>query len=166
MQTVGELDDDHARIARHRQQQLAVRLRLPLFLRRERQIADLRQAVDDLRDLGTELTFHVGDRDRGVLNHVVNQAGCDGGGIELQIGEDARDLHAMHDVILTRTPLLTRVRARAVAIGAQQQLAIEPRWQRTARAPSGKDFIRERHRTVDSHPASAKLTYLPRPITT
>ena len=166
VQAVGELDDDHARVTRDRQQQLAISLGLSLFLRRERQIADLRQTIDDLRDLRSEFAFDIRHRDGGVLDHVVNQAGGDRDGVELEIGEDARDLHAVHDVVLARTTLLTGMRARAVAIRALQQLAIETRRQWTARTPSRKDFIRQLHRTVDSHPASAKLTYLPRPITT
>ena len=100
VQAVGELDDDHAGVARHGQQQLPIRLSLALFLGREREIADLRQAVDDLRDLRTELTFDVGHGDRRVLDHIVNQSGGNRGGIQLQIGQNARDLHAVHDIVL------------------------------------------------------------------
>ena len=61
VQAVGELDEDDARVLRDRQQQLAVVLDLPLLRRVERQLADLRQAVDDLRDLLAELALDVGD---------------------------------------------------------------------------------------------------------
>ena len=56
------LIENDARILRDRQQQLAVILDLPLLRRVERQVADLRQAIDDLGDLLAELRLDVRQR--------------------------------------------------------------------------------------------------------
>ena len=60
VQPVGQLDDDDARVLGDRHQQLAVVLDLPLLGGVQRQVADLRQPVDDLRDLVAELALDVG----------------------------------------------------------------------------------------------------------
>src|SRR5215472_6382838 len=46
---IGELDEDDADVVHHREQHLAEVLRLPLFGRRKRNRADLRDAFDDMR---------------------------------------------------------------------------------------------------------------------
>ena len=95
VQPVGELDDDDARILRDRQQQLAIVLDLPLLRRAaDGSLRDLGQAVDDLGDLLAELALDVGDGDRRVLDDVVDQPARDGDRVELQLGEDLRDLDA------------------------------------------------------------------------
>jgi len=70
VQSVRELDQDDPHILRDGQQQLPVVLDLSFLCRVERQVSDLGQPVDDLRDLLPELLLDVGDRDRGVLDDV------------------------------------------------------------------------------------------------
>ena len=121
------LIDDDARVLRDREQQLAVVLDLPLLRSScSRQLADLRQAVDDRGDLLAELALDVGDRDRGVLDDVVDQPARDGDGVELQVGEDLRDLDAVRDVRLAGEALLPAVRLLAEPIGAREQVPVEP----------------------------------------
>ena len=113
VQPVGQLDQDDANILRDRQQQLAVVLDLPFLRRVERQISDLRQAIDDLRDLLPELLLDVGDGDGRVLDDIVNQPARDRHRIELQVGENPRDLDAVRDERLAgRGASARRVRAR------------------------------------------------------
>jgi hypothetical protein len=106
--------------------QLAIVLDLALLRGVERQVPDLRETVDDLRDLLPELALDVGDGDRGVLDHVVNQTACHGHGVELQVGENARDLHAMRNERLAGEARLAGVRPLTVLVGALEELVVEP----------------------------------------
>ena len=126
VQPVRELDDDDARVLRDGQEQLAIALDLPLLLRSTaRQLGDLREAVDDGGDLLPELTLDVGDRDVRVLDDVVDQTTGDGHRVELELGEDLRDLDAVRDERLAGQARLTAVCLLAEPIGARQQLAVE-----------------------------------------
>ena len=71
VQSIGQLDEDDAGILGNRQQQLSIVLNLSLLTGRERQICNLREAIDDLRDLGSKLARDILDGDGGVLNDVV-----------------------------------------------------------------------------------------------
>src|SRR5438270_8987352 len=71
VQPIGELDDDDPRVFGDREQQLAVALDLPLLRRPSRgQLGNLRQAVDDARDLagGSTQERQVEDRKSTRLN--------------------------------------------------------------------------------------------------
>ena len=126
VQPIGQLDDDHAGVLRDREQQLPVVLDLPLLQRMHRQRPDLRQPIDDRRDLPAEFLFDLLDRDRGVLDHIVDQAARDGDRIELQVGENLRDLDAVEDVVLPGKALLPQVRPLAEPKRARQQLGVQP----------------------------------------
>jgi hypothetical protein len=95
VQAVGELDENDPCVLRDRQQELAVVLDLPLLRGVEREVADLRQPVDDLGDLAPELALDVLDRDGRVLDDVVDQSARDRHGVELKVGEDLRDFNAV-----------------------------------------------------------------------
>ena len=73
VQAIGELDEDDADVVHHRQQHLAEVLRLTLFARRERDGAELGDALDDVGDLRSEeLGNPLGGGQR-VLDDVVQQ---------------------------------------------------------------------------------------------
>ena len=91
VQAVGELDEQHADVARDGDQQLAEVLRLLGLLGDEVEPLDLGQAVDEGADLRAEHLVDLGARDVGVLDDVVQQRRRDGGVVELQLGEDRRD---------------------------------------------------------------------------
>ena len=101
MQAVGELDDDDARVFRDRKKELAIILDLPVLRRIEREMPDLRQTVDYLRDLGAEMRVDFGNGDIGVFDDVVNEPACDCYGIELQFRENLCDFDAVRYEILT-----------------------------------------------------------------
>ena len=104
-------------------------------------MADLGQAVDDLRDLPAELALDILDAVRGVLDDVVDQAAGDGDAVELQVGEDLGDLDAVRDVGITVASRLPRVRLLAEAIGARQQLRVETLRERVVgEVPAGDDI--------------------------
>jgi len=75
VQTISELDQDDADVARHREQHLAEALGLRFFARRELDLVELRNAVDHFGDRTSELGFELAARDGGVLHHVVQQRG-------------------------------------------------------------------------------------------
>ncbi len=77
VETVRELDEDHADVLGHRDDHLAVVLRLRLLAALEADPRQLGDAFDELRDLGAELAAHLVDVGRGVLDDVVEQRGSD-----------------------------------------------------------------------------------------
>ncbi len=75
VEAVGELDEDDARVLRHRHDHLAVVLDLGVLAARELDARQLRDAFDEPRDLVAELGLHVGDVRLRVLDDVVQQGG-------------------------------------------------------------------------------------------
>jgi len=73
VQTVGELDQDDAHVARHREQHLAEVLRLRVLGRLEFDLVELGDAVHQVGDRLAEGVRDLGLGDRGVLHHVVQQ---------------------------------------------------------------------------------------------
>ena len=109
--------------------------------------------------------FDVGERQLGVFDDVVQQPAGDGHGIELEVGEDLRDLDGVRDVRLAGVAALSAVRRFAELIGAQQQVAIELVVQgQLVFAPTRNQLTYRRRR--HNSPASAKLVYRPRPMIT
>jgi hypothetical protein len=64
----------------------------------ELDFVDFGDALDDVGDLLAEFGDDVFGGDRGVFDGVVEEAGGDGGGVELHLGEDEGDLQRMEDV--------------------------------------------------------------------
>ena len=137
---IRELHQDDADVIHHREQHLAEVLRLPLLARGERDRADLRDAFDDVGDLGAEQlvdTLRGGQR---VFDHVVEQTGGHGHDVELHVGEKIRHLERVHQVGLAGMAHLPLVLERREHIGPAQQLEIGLR----AVAPH---FLEERFET-------------------
>jgi hypothetical protein len=127
VEAVGELDQDHADVLRHRHDQLAVVLRLGVLAALELDPRQLGDAVDQLCNLVAELV-----RDRlqvlvGVLDHVVQQGGGDCLLVELELGEDLRHTERVVDELLAGAPLLPLVRARRERERPREQVAVELR---------------------------------------
>ena len=110
VQPVGELDQDDANIARHRQQHLAEALRLHLLARRELDLVELRHAVDHVGHRLAEGLLELALGDGGVLHHVVQQRGGQPLGVEAPLRQDAGDRQRMRDVGLARLAELAPVR--------------------------------------------------------
>ena len=91
VQAVRELHQEHADVVRHRQHQFAEILGLLGALGEKLELRELGHAVHEPRDLAAEILLDVLYGGAGVLHRVVQQRGRDGRGVELQIGEDARD---------------------------------------------------------------------------
>jgi hypothetical protein len=110
VRAVGELHEDHAQIAHHRQHHLAERLRLRLGARLELDLVELGDAVDDLGDRCAELLRELFLGDRRVFDDVVQDRRDDRVGIEMQVREDLRGRERMRDVRLAGEALLAFVR--------------------------------------------------------
>ena len=156
MQTVRELDENYTCILGDREKELTIILDLPVLRRIERQMTNLREAVDDLGDFFSELALDFFDGDRGVFDDIVNEPARDGYRIELEVRKNFCDFNTVLNEILAGESLLTEVRGFAEPIGAQKQLLIKTIGEPLAAiVPSGDNAqgFDRRH----SSPASAKL---------
>src|SRR6266508_192546 len=122
---VGELDEQDADVLRHRDDHLAEVLGLLLLLGvRGRELGELRDAVDEVRDLRAEQLGDLLLRREGVLDRVVEEPGDDGRFVELQLREDACDLERVDEVRLAGLAELTRVDLRAVDVGLLDEVEV------------------------------------------
>ena len=90
VQSVGQLDQQHAPVLGHRDEHLADRRGLLVLLGVELEPVELGDAVDDGGDLVPELIGQPLLGDPGVLHGVVQQRRRDGRLVEAQIGGDVR----------------------------------------------------------------------------
>ncbi len=100
VQAVGELDQDHAQVARHRQQHLAEAFRVGFLATAELHLVQLGDAVDQLGHGVAEFACELGATQPGVLERVVQDRGDDGFGVQAELGEDMRHRHRVRDVWL------------------------------------------------------------------
>src|ERR1019366_5331839 len=98
VEAVGELDEDDADVVDHGQHHFAEVLGLGLFPGGEIDLADLGDALDDVGNLFAEFLADFNGGDRGVFDRVVEQAGGDGNGIHLHVGENVADFERVHQV--------------------------------------------------------------------
>ena len=117
VQAVGELDEDDADVVDHGQHHLAQVFGLLLFAGGEVDFADLGDAFDDVGDLLAEFLADFDDRDRGVFDRIVQQAGGDGDRIHLHVGEDVGDFERMHQVGLAGGAGLAGVMLLGIVVG-------------------------------------------------
>ena len=119
VQPVGQLDDQHPRVAGHRDDHLADRLGLGRVAQLD--LVDLGDAVDEVGDLGAEVG---GDRvqgDAGVLDRVVQQRGHQRRGVHAQAGQDRGDGQRVGDVGVAALALLRGVGGLGDVVGPLQQ---------------------------------------------
>jgi len=132
LQPVGQLDQHDAHVVHHRQEDFAQVLGLLFFPVAPAQLAQLvdmlqlGDAVDQLGDFFAELVAQVIDLDVGVLGHVVEQGGGDGGGVEAQVGQDAGNGQRVLDVRLARGARLPIVGCQRDFVGVPHELCAGP----------------------------------------
>ena len=124
VQAVGELDEDDADVVDHREQHLAEVLRLPLLARREGDRAELRDTLDDVRDVAAEQLADASDRRLRVLDDVVEQTGRNRHDIQLHVGQLVGDLERVHEVGLAGVADLSLVLEGREHVGPPQQVDI------------------------------------------
>ena len=127
VQPVGQLDQQHADIARHREDEFLEVLRLRGFFRRELQLVELGHPVDQFGYIRAEANLDVADVDFGILYHVVQKAGDDGHFVEAHVCQKVRDADRMGVISLTGIALLGAVMLHGEVIGLAQEFGLHPR---------------------------------------
>ena len=119
VQPVGELDDQHADVAGHRDHHLADGLGLGRLTVLD--LVQLGDAIHQRRDVLAELPAQLGQRVRGVLDRVVQQRRADGLGVHAQLGEDGRHGQRMGNVRVAAEALLIPVPVGGRIVGPLDQ---------------------------------------------
>ncbi len=127
MQSVGELDQEHAHVVGDRKQKLAQVLRLLGPLRHEIELFELGQPLDQHADVLAELLLDLRARRLGVFDGVVQERRGDRRVVELQIGEDRRDFERVREIRVARGARLRAVRFHRIDEGAIEQFLVRLR---------------------------------------
>ena len=170
VEPVGELDEDDPDVLGHRDDHLPVVLRLRLLAARELDPRQLRDALDELRDLGAEVGAQVVELGLGVLDDVVQERGRDRLLVEVELGADPRDAPRVVDELLAgaahlpavaalgdleRPPDQVPVDLRVVGLDARKQLldevlvvplSVDDRHELSVRTPPAESPFRGRRR--------------------
>ena len=125
VETVGELDEQHADVLAHRQQHLAKALGLLFLPRQVGNLAELGDAVDQAGDLGAEALGEVEEREVRVLDRVVQQARDDAVHVEADAGDRLGDAQRVHEVGLAALAHLAGVTATRELEGALDRGGID-----------------------------------------
>ncbi len=142
VEAVRELDQDHPQVRDHRQEHLAEGLRLLLLARDVGELADLRQAVDEIGDLVAEL---LGDRlfgRQGVFEDVVEEPDDDRDVVGLQVGQDRGHVERMNQVRLARPAHLALVLEARKDVRPSEELLVRVR---VVRLDLFEDFLEVDH---------------------
>ena len=131
VQTVGELDEDHAHVAAHGQKHFAKTFGLSDFIGRKAQFVEFTYAVDQLGDFHAEAFGHFNLGYLGVFENVMHEAGADRRGVQTPLGQNVGNGQRMRDVGFAGLSELTEMRVvgvhegltDAVDVGAGQELA-------------------------------------------
>ncbi len=124
VEAVGELDEHDAHVVDHRQKHLADVLGLLLLARLVADLGDLREAVDEVRDLLAERGADDVELDERVLDHVMQEPGGDRDLVEPHVGEDVGDFERVYEVGLARGARLPLVVQRGEKVGPPQHVQI------------------------------------------
>ena len=139
VQAVGQLDEDHAQVARHRQHHLAEALGGGFLAVAELQLVELGDAVHQFGHGGAEAGLDLAAGQRGVFQRVVQDGGAQGFGVQPQVGQDAGHGHGMGDVGLAALAGLAFVGAGAHFVGLADQLHL------VRRQVVGQPFLQRGH---------------------
>ena len=124
MQAVRQLDEQHADILGHGEQEFAQVLRRALVFRHGLDLGELGHAVDQPRHLGSEIGLDILDRGQRVFDRVMKQRGHDCFLIELQISHQTRHFDRMREIGVPARALLGAVFLHGVDIGTVQHRLI------------------------------------------
>ena len=117
VQPVAQLDEQHADILAHRQQELAQVFRRALVLGQRLDLRKLGHAVDQPGDLGPEIGLDIVDRGERILDRIVQQRGGDGLLVELEVGHQPGNLDRVAEIGIAARALLRAVLLHGIDIG-------------------------------------------------
>ncbi len=124
VQAIGKFHHDDADIVGHGEKHFPEVLRLFLFLRCKRDLADFGDAVNDVGHFGTEQFFDFFERCQRVFNDVVEETDADRDRIHLHLRQQVRDFERMRQVGFTRRTHLSLVFLRGEDVGTANQIEI------------------------------------------
>lgn len=154
VESIGELDEQDADVARHRDDHLADGLGLRALAVLD--LVEFGDAVDQHRHLVAELRRQVVEPVGGVLDRIVEERRGDRPRSEPQVGEDLRDRERMRDVRLAALPRLTTVRLVGDRIGALEDDEVALGMVRPHRPQQLLDIIPSRRPREDPRHESSK----------
>ena len=140
VQPVGELDQDDPQVVGHRDDHLAVVLGLGVLAALELDPGQLGDALDEIRDLLSELGPYLVCTHVGVFDYVVEERSGDRLVVEPQLGTDLRDAERVVDERLTGAALLPLVCSRREVEGSREQLVVDVR---VVRRDLGEQLLEE-----------------------
>ena len=123
VEPVGELDQEHADIGRHGDEEFTEVLGLPRLVGQQLDLRQLGDAVDEARDFGPEHVLDLAECGQRILDRVVQQRGNDGRAVELQVGDDAGDFLGVGVVGVAGLTLLRAVRRHRKVVGFLDELS-------------------------------------------
>ena len=124
VEAVGELDQQHADVVRHGEQELAEVLGLALAVGLRLDLRQFGDAIDKPGDIGAEQRVDLLVSGDGVLDGIVENRRGDGLVVELQFGEDAGDFDRVTEIRVTTGAQLAAVRLDREYIGAVEQILV------------------------------------------
>src|SRR4029079_2048869 len=125
VKAIRELDEDDVGVLRHRHDHLAVVLRLGLLTALKLDSRQLRDALDERRDVVAELGADFLDRRRSVLDDIVHEPGGEGGLVAPELRQDLRHSDRVEDEIRAAPALLAFVRLAGESVRALEQVPID-----------------------------------------
>ena len=124
VQPVAQLDQQHADILAHGEQELAQVFRRALVLGHLLDLGKLGHPVDQPGHVAAEIPLDILDRRQRILDRIVKQRGGDRLLIELQIGHQTGDLDRMAEIGIAARPGLRAVLLDGIDIGAVEHRLI------------------------------------------
>ena len=124
VEPIGELDEDDPDVLGHREEHLPDVLGLLLLVGVGAELRQLRDAVHEPGDLGTEALLDVAQAVLGVLRDVVQERRLDRDRVDPELGQDLRRGDRMGDVRLARRALLAGVRRDGHVEGPADRLEV------------------------------------------
>ena len=125
VQPVGKLDQQHADIVGHREQEFAEVFGGAFVFGLRLDLAELGDAVDEPADVTAEQAFDLLGRRQRIFERVVEQRGDDRLGIEMEVGQNARNLDRMAEIGVARRTFLAAVLLDGKHIGAVEQRLVD-----------------------------------------
>src|SRR6185295_12088202 len=125
VEAVGELDEDDVGVLRHRDDHLALVLRLGLLAALELDPCQLRDALHEDGDVVSELRTDLLDRRRSVLDDVMDERRGKRRLVTSELGEDLGHTDRVEHEVLPAPPLLSFVRPTGEAIRPLEQVPVD-----------------------------------------
>ena len=110
---VGQFDQNHPDVFRHRQKHLAIVFHLLFFFGLILNPAQFGHAVDQSRNLPAKIFFNLLQRHGRVFDDIMQHCRRNGVGVDLQLRQDSGHTQGMMNIILAGNPMLALMRARS-----------------------------------------------------